>query len=294
MARRGPLVLNGQCWRRAVRRVWPARRRGGWRQERVTLADTDVVPAALHGVVVFVIPAAAVRGSDRRRKSYARNKAASQWRPEVSCISLEESDAPDKVGRLPFLPKWICRRFLFLFGLWQGMEREHGSRAVAAMRGRGIPNPCTESPSMVTADATTRTRIEGGGDDPGQRGTCRGRRLRADAARGEEGADGVGHRPRQRLGFHRRPTPSSPYQAMAAGSGPRRRQARRGSVASLGRAGEEAQARRLSRGSVSTAAGEAGVGRGLGWRRGRLQRDRRGARCRGAEPCAIQWCGRLQ
>jgi hypothetical protein len=47
---------------------------------------------------------------------------------------------------------------------------------------------------------------------------------------------------------------------MAAGSGPRRRQARRGSVASLGRAGEEAQARRLSRGSVSTAAGEAGVG----------------------------------
>jgi hypothetical protein len=47
---------------------------------------------------------------------------------------------------------------------------------------------------MVTADATTRTRtrIEGGGDDPGQRGTCRGRRLRAGAARGEEGADGVG------------------------------------------------------------------------------------------------------
>jgi hypothetical protein len=216
MARRGPLVLNGQCWRRAVRRVWPARRRGGWRQERVALADTDGI--AFHG----------------------------------DC------------------------------GI--------------AFRGRGIPNPCTESPSMVTADATTRTRtrIEGGGDDPGQRGTCRGRRLRAGAARGEEGADGVGHRPRQRLGFHRRPTPSSPYQAMAAGSGPRRRQARRGSVASLGRAGEEAQARRLSRGSVSTAAGEAGVGRGLGWRRGRLQRDRRGARCRGAEPCAIQWCGRLQ
>jgi hypothetical protein len=47
---------------------------------------------------------------------------------------------------------------------------------------------------METADAITRmrTRIEGGGDDPGQRGTCRGRRLRAGAARGEEGVDGVG------------------------------------------------------------------------------------------------------
>jgi hypothetical protein len=47
---------------------------------------------------------------------------------------------------------------------------------------------------METADATTRTwtQIEGEGDDPGQRGTCRGRRLRAGAARGEEGADGVG------------------------------------------------------------------------------------------------------
>jgi hypothetical protein len=56
------------------------------------------VPAALHGVVVFIIPAAAVRGSDRRRKSYVRNKAASQWRPEVACISLEESDAPDKAS----------------------------------------------------------------------------------------------------------------------------------------------------------------------------------------------------
>jgi hypothetical protein len=96
------------------------------------------------------------------------------------------------VRRLPFLPKWICRRFLFLLGLWQGMERERGSRAVAAIRGRGVPNPRVASPSMETMDATMRTRIEGGGDDPGQRGTCRGRRLRADAAKGEEGADGVG------------------------------------------------------------------------------------------------------
>jgi hypothetical protein len=45
---------------------------------------------------------------------------------------------------------------------------------------------------METADATTRTRIEGGGDNLGQRGTYRRCRLRAGAARGEEGADGVG------------------------------------------------------------------------------------------------------
>jgi hypothetical protein len=60
------------------------------------------------------------------------------------------------------------------------------------IRGRGVPNPRADSPSMETADTTTQTRmqIEGGGDDPGQRGTCRGRILRAGAARGEEGADG--------------------------------------------------------------------------------------------------------
>jgi hypothetical protein len=64
----------------------------------------------------------------------------------------------------------------------------------STIRGRGVHNPRADSPSMETADATTwtRTRIEGGDDDPGQRGTCRGRRLRAGAARGEEGADGVG------------------------------------------------------------------------------------------------------
>ena len=74
---------------------------------------------------------------------------------------------------------------------WMATAAIAGSSTI---RGRGVHNPRTDSPSMETADATTwtRTRIEGGDDDPGQRGTCRGRRLRAGAARGEEGADGVG------------------------------------------------------------------------------------------------------
>jgi hypothetical protein len=74
---------------------------------------------------------------------------------------------------------------------WMATAAMAGSSTI---RGRGVHNPRVDSPSMETADATMRTRTEGGGDDPGQRGTCRRRKLRVGAARGEEGADGVGLR----------------------------------------------------------------------------------------------------
>jgi hypothetical protein len=72
--------------------------------------------------------------------------------------------------------------------------RGRGLRAVAAIRGRGVPNPWAGSPSMETADTTTRTRtlMLGGGDDSGQRGTqstcgIRLSRMRIEGRRGDPG-----------------------------------------------------------------------------------------------------------
>jgi hypothetical protein len=82
------------------------------------------------------------------------------------------------------------------------VEHDLGQRGTQSTRGLTFHGDCRRHNAEADTD-------RGRGDDLGQRGTCRGRRLRAGAARGEEGADGVGLEVVQdggkgRLGFHRR------------------------------------------------------------------------------------------